>query len=96
MRSLLVAILLLTVPCYGQDAGVDAPTATRLQNGSVLLNPPAFTKLDDELKRLQQVEREHKAEPPWVIPVLIGGAVGLALGAVAGASVATAVAMSQK
>lgn len=88
MKSLAL-VLILALPAYAQES--DAPKATKLHNGSVLFNKPAFDKLDDELKRLQQVEREHKTEPSWVIPVAIGAAVGLVVGAAVGASVALAV-----
>ena len=93
-RSLLVAILLLTVPCYGGTRvwtphGDSAPE--RQRPPSTL--PPHET--DDELKRLQQVGQEHKAEPPWVIPVLIGGR-WVALGGGSGRRVSPLRSPSQK
>ena len=79
--------LILALPCYGQEvpkeskpAPADAPLVLQYPNGSALMNKAAFDKVDLEMKRLQQVEREHKAEPSWVIPVLIGVAAGLAVG----------------
>jgi len=61
----------------------------QLPNGHFDINPPAFVKLDSELKRLQQLERTHNQEPSHATPVLIGmgvgGAVGLALGVMVGA-----------
>lgn len=85
-----LAILLsfaLIQPAFAQDAGVsDAPLAVRIESG-LLLNPAAEKKLDDELKRLQGVERSHKAES-WLTTVLVAVGVGLVVGAAAGASVA--------
>lgn len=68
----------------------DRPTAVRLDSG-LLLSPAAEKQLDDELKRLQAVERAHKEES-WIKVVLVSAAVGLVIGAAAGASVALAVA----
>lgn len=44
-------------------------------------NAPAEQKLDDELKRLQGVERSHKAES-WMTVVLVSSGVGLVVGSV--------------
>lgn len=80
----------LSTPAFAQDAGVlDAPTAVRLDSGLVL-NPAAEKKLDDELKRLQGVERQHKGES-WVTVVLVSLGVGLVLGAATGVAVTLAV-----
>lgn len=93
--------LLLALPCYGQEpsgvlkeskpAPADAPLVLQYPNGSALLNKAAFDKIDVEMKRLQQVEREHKAEPSWLIPVAIGAGAGLVVGAVVSAVIVGAV-----
>ena len=91
MRALaLILSIALVSPVFAQDAGVsDAPHAVRLENGSLLLNPAAELRLDDEMKRLQGVERQHKAES-WVTVVLISVGVGLVLGAATGVAVTLA------
>ncbi len=61
---------------------MDAPRVLKLTNGHYDFNPAAFAKVDDELKRLQQVERIHKQEPSWATPVIVG----LVLGTLAGAA----------
>jgi hypothetical protein len=77
-------------PAFAQDAGVsDRPTAVRLDSG-LLLSPPAEKKLDDELKRLQEVERQHRSES-WVTVVMVSSAVGLVTGFLVGSLVVTAV-----
>ena len=78
MKALLLAAL-VALPAFGQEPA-DAPLVLQYPNGSALLNKAAFEKIDVEMKRLQQVEREHKAEPSWVIPILIGVAAGLVVG----------------
>lgn len=87
----LVFLTCLALPAYAQDAGVSdtpkaLPTATRLENGSVLLSPEAYTAVDKEMKRLQAVERDAKlakAEPQgaaqWVVPLILGALVGAAI-----------------
>lgn len=62
----------------GQDGGTDAPRIVRLE-GSYLVNEVAFRAIDIEVQRLQQVERNHKAES-WSQIVIISVLVGLALG----------------
>lgn len=81
MKALLLAAL-VALPAFGQEPAkpADAPLVLQYPNGSALLNKAAFEKIDVEMKRLQQVEREHKAEPSWVIPILIGVAAGLVVG----------------
>lgn len=93
-RRTLALFLVLSLPCYAQEpskeakpVAEDAPVVLKYSNGSALMNKAAYDKVDLELKRLQQVEREHKAEPSWVTPILIGGVVGLVVGAVASAVV---------
>lgn len=91
-RRTLVLFLCLAVPAFAQDAGVsDAPIATRLESGHLDLNPAAEKHLDDEMKRLQQMERNHRSES-WLTVVLVAVGAGLLVGAAAGASVALAVA----
>jgi hypothetical protein len=71
----------------------DAPRIIRLDDGSLHVNQPAAKALDDELKRLQGVERVHSAES-WVqvvavsllMGLLIGAGVGFATGYAAGKS----------
>lgn len=59
---------------------MDAPKVVKLTNGHYDFNPLAFAKVNEELLRLQQVERVHKGEPSWATPVLVGLATGLVLG----------------
>ena len=91
----LVLTLCLAMPAFAQDAGAsDAPklpTATRLDNGSVLLSPEAYVAVDTEMKRLQAKERDHallvekvkkdneNGAAKWVIPLIIGALVGGAI-----------------
>jgi len=85
MRCLLP--LLLSLPCFAQDAGVtDAPKVVILPGDNYLFNKPAFDTVNSEMSRLQGVERQHKAEQ-WATPVIIG----LVVGVVAGAAVAVPV-----
>ena len=63
---------------------MDAPRVIKLTNGHYDFNPAAFLAVDEEMKRLQAQERAHKAEPEWYLPVLVGLAVGLTVGAVTG------------
>ena len=79
--ALLLSCALAATPglARAQDGGLsDAPLARRLDCG-LCLNAPAEKKLDDEVKRLQGVEREHKAES-WLGVVLVSVLVGLTLG----------------
>ena len=89
-----VLVLGLSTPLHAraEDGGVpsDALVATRLPNGSLLINPSAEKRLDDEMQRLQSVERTHKAES-WATVVLISVGIGLLAGAAAGAAVTLAV-----
>jgi hypothetical protein len=91
----LVLTLCLALPAYAQDAGVsDAPrlpSATLLDNGSVLLSPEAYVAVDTEMKRLQAKERDHallvekvkkdneNGAAKWVIPLIIGALMGAAI-----------------
>lgn len=62
---------------------MDAPRVLHLTNGHYDFNDPAFDAVDAELKRLQGVERAHKAEPSWATPVLVGLVIGVVVGALA-------------
>lgn len=84
-----VALALIPVRAGATDGGVpasDAPLALRTTCG-LCLNPPAEKVLDDELKRLQGVERTHNAEN-WLgvvgTSLLVGLTVGLAAGVAVG------------
>lgn len=86
---LVSALVLVATPARAQEAGdagvpEDAPSIIHRLDGNYLFNPPAYTLLDRELKRLQAVEAAHKAEPSWSIPVLLGMGVGLTVGLVVG------------
>lgn len=76
-----VALVLLTPSeARATDGGVlDPPRAVRLDNGSLLLNPQGSKLLDEELKRLQGVERVHNEES-WFKVVAVGVGVGILLG----------------
>jgi cell division protein FtsX len=56
-----------------------------MENG-LLFNPAAEKQLDDELKRLQGVERLHRQES-WLTVVIVSSGVGLAVGLAVGALV---------
>lgn len=71
---------------------MDAPRVLQLPNGHYDFNPPAYVAVDTELKRLQQLEREHNQEPSWATPVLVG----LAVGFLAGAAIAVPVTLVAK
>ena len=79
-----------------QDGGVDAPRAVRLLPGQSLnyptlaLNEPAEVAVDAELKRLQSLERAHKAES-WTGVLITGGVVGVLLGIAAGVVIGYAI-----
>ena len=92
LACVLVLGLSTPLPAQAEDGGVpsDAPVATRLPNGSLLINPSAEKRLDVEMQRLQGVERTHKAES-WMTVVLISVGIGLVAGAAAGAAVTLAV-----
>lgn len=90
LASLVALCLAISLPARAEsDGGVvlDAPRVLKLTNGHYDFNPAAFTKVDDELKRLQQVERIHKQEPSHAAPVLIGLGVGLLTGAALGVAI---------
>lgn len=81
--SFFLAFTLVLIPHpargEGQDGGsTDAPRIVRLE-GSYLVNDAAFRAIDIEVQRLQQVERNHRAES-WSQIVIISVLVGLALG----------------
>lgn len=80
--ALLLSCALAATPglARAQDGGLpdDAPLARRLDCG-LCLNAPAEKALDDEVKRLQGVEREHKAES-WLSVVLVSVLVGFTVG----------------
>lgn len=74
--------LVLVFPSFARaesDGGVvlDAPRVLKLPNGHFDFNPAAFAKVDDELKRLQQLERVHKQEPSWATPLILGMVLGV-------------------
>lgn len=78
------------------DGGVsDAPTVVALESGDYIVSKAAFEAVDSEMKRLQLVEIEHKAEAkgdvPWVKVVLVSALTGLVLGAVSGVLVDRAI-----
>ena len=78
--KLLAACLVLALPAFAQDAGVaDAPLAVRMESGHLDLNPAAESRINDELMRLQGVERLHKAEK-WLPVVMVSTGVGVAVG----------------
>ena len=82
MKPLLSAILLVASisPAFAQDAGVsDAPLAVRMENGHLDLSPAAESRINDEMVRLQGVERLHKAEK-WLPVVMVSTGVGVAVG----------------
>lgn len=79
---LLIISLLLVSRAFAADGGTDAPIEPgiiRLPGDSYLVNRPAWDKLNTEMIRLQQVERQHKDES-WVAVVLVGMGVGLLIG----------------
>jgi hypothetical protein len=86
------ALVALPGVARAQDGGVpeDAPRIVKLESGHYDVNGPAFKALDDEMVRLQGVERQHKSES-WVKVVLIAGAVGLAAGLAAGVIVGVSI-----
>ncbi len=82
MTALLLAALLSAAP--------DAPTVVRLSDGSMQVSPESWQRIDDEVKRLQRIEKQHANEIPigWVVVGM------LAIGATAGV-VTTAVVMQK-
>lgn len=80
MTGLILALAL----AQSVDAGVpaDAPLAVQKADGTLVMNAAAAKQVDDELKRLQAVEQTHKGES-WPKAILLSGAVGLVVGAVA-------------
>jgi hypothetical protein len=85
-RRTLAIALVLSLCAKAQDGGVvlDAPLILQLPNGHFDFNPPAVKAVDEELKRLQQLEREHNQEPSWATPVLVGLIIGVTAGLAAG------------
>ena len=79
---LVLCVIVYSFTARAQDGGVqsDAPRIVKLRDDSYLVNKAAFVKLDDEMKRLQGVERLHKEES-WVQTVMVSLAVGAAVGA---------------
>lgn len=85
MKALLLAVLLA--------APEDAPLATRMTDGSVLLNPRAAKDVDKEITRLKEVERVHQNENTAAtvgVVLVVGVVVGVVAGFAAGALVASA------
>lgn len=91
LAALVLPLALISLDARGEDGGIpaDAPVALKLANGSVLMNKQAFEATDAEMKRLQALEKNHKAES-WVTVFLVG----LAAGALAGAAVAVPVTLA--
>lgn len=82
LACLLSVALVLLAPSEARatDGGVlDPPRAITLENGSLLVNPQGVKALDDELKRLQGVERAHQEES-WFKVVVVSVGVGILLG----------------
>lgn len=79
--SFACALVLLSGGARAQDGGLpeDVPRILRLPGDNYLMNQLAYAKLDDELKRLQGIERQHKGES-WSLVVLVGMGVGLVIG----------------
>lgn len=82
MKRALISGALLIAFISKAELPSDAPVAQKMSDGSVLLNPSAAKAIDDELKRLQGVERQHKAEE-WVPVILLSVGVGILVGAAA-------------
>ena len=78
-----LVLLLAASPAWAQDGGVvfDAPRVLKLPSGHYDFNPAAFAKVDDDLKRLQQLERVHRAEPSWATPLILGVVMGVVVAA---------------
>lgn len=83
----LIFVLGLSFAARAQDVGVlqpvEDPKVTILPDSTYLFNKRAFEVTNAEMKRLQGVERQHKAENAF-IPVLIGLGVGTAVGLTTG------------
>lgn len=91
-NAALIGLLFLGVQVHAEEKQADAPRVTHLTSGDYLMNAPAYTALDSELKRMQAVERLHKDEA-WGTAILVSALVG----ALAGAStVAIVVAVTAK
>lgn len=76
-RQTLAAVLSFALPAFAQDA----PLAERLSDGSLKFNPTGAQVLENELKRLQGVERLHKGES-WIPVVAISSGVGVVVGVI--------------
>ncbi len=81
MKFVVTAVLLSAI-VSNAALPTDAPRAEKQIDGSVLLNPPAAKAVDDELRRLQGVERQHKAEQ-WAPVILVSIGLGILIGAAA-------------
>ncbi len=83
----LIAVLGLSFAARAQDGGVleplEEPKVTILPDSTYLFNKRAFEVTNEEMKRLQGVERLHKSENA-LIPILIGLGVGTAVGVTTG------------
>lgn len=83
MKLLLLCTLLAQLPPA-------APRIVELASGDYLVPRAAFLLLDEEMKRLQAVEKQHRSES-WAATVLVSSGVGLVVGVVAGVLAALAV-----
>lgn len=57
------------------------PAITKLPTGDYLVPAAAFVLIDNEMKRLQALEAQHRSES-WVNVVLVSSLAGLVVGAV--------------
>jgi hypothetical protein len=83
--ALVVAgVLGTSSPSFAQDPGAplddERPRIIHLEDGSYLLNDLAWNVVNAEVKRLQGVERLHKAED-WKPVVFISAGIGTLMGA---------------
>jgi hypothetical protein len=91
LAPIALALALLSRDASASDGGIpgDAPRIIQLSQGTYLFNKPAFDAVDGEMKRLQGVEREHKAES-WGLVLVVGLSVGLLVGVPTGILVSQA------
>lgn len=95
-RALVLAAVYATRALGDVDGGSFSPDADAplvrdvvgtgwflVEEGSRIFNAPAYLSVDEELKRLQAVERAHKGEPPFVVSLMLGVALGALLAAAA-------------
>ncbi len=88
MRATLAALLLFTAEARGDDLRRVGPGSVITEDGYYLTHP-AYSKLDAEVRRLQESETRLAAEnkslrnlaPPAPIAVIIAVGIGFALGA---------------